>query len=260
MKHLPGTAGMLAIEEHGRGDGIPVVLVHGMAADASFWHTTLRPLSAKHRIYVPELRGHGRSAMPADHRWEISDFADDLASVMADLTDQPVLLVGHSFGASVVLDLAARFPRQVAGVLLFDPAGDFSYVPPEAMHGFLSGLDDDDYFADTVEGALGVALDGAHAETERRVRAAFLTAPRPMVRAMYRSLFAFRPAEAVDAITRPMRIVTAPVNAASFALHAIRPGVPHTALRDVSHWLMMDDPAGAAAVIEEMAGMVRGEG
>lgn len=250
---------MLAIEEHGRGGGTPLVLVHGMAADASFWHTTLRPLSAGHQIFVPELRGHGRSAVPADHQWDIRDFADDLASIIADLSEQPVLLVGHSFGASVVLDVAARFPRHVAGVLLFDPAGDFSYVPPEAMQGFLSGLDDDHYFADTLEGALSVALDGAHPETERRVRAAFLTAPRPMVRAMYRSLFAFRPAEAVDQITQPMRIVTAPVNAASFALHAIRPGVPHRAMRDVSHWLMMDDPSGAARQIEDMAGVVNGE-
>lgn len=253
MKHVTGTAGTIAVEEHGHGDGIPIVLVHGMAADASFWHATVRGLAARHRVLIPELRGHGRSAPPTDHVWEVAAFADDLAAVLAELHLERVMMVGHSFGATVVLDLLARHPARVAGALLLDPAGDFSYVPPEALRGFTAGLDDERHYADTLEGAIEVALDGAQPDTERRVRAAFLAAPHAMVRGMYRSLLAYRPTAAVDLYPGPVELVTAPVNAATFALHALRPALPRTALRDVSHWVMMDDPARVARLIEVMA-------
>ncbi|MEI2721761.1 MAG: hypothetical protein V9E87_16860 [Gemmatimonadales bacterium] len=105
-----------------------------------------------------------------------------------------MVLVGHSYGASVD---DGRWrpddPERVAGMVLLDPAGDFSYVPPEAIAGFLAGLDHEAHFAETVEGAFEVALEGSSAETERRVRAAILAAPRPMIRKMYHSLLRFKP-------------------------------------------------------------------
>ncbi len=252
MRHVTGPAGILAVEEHGAARGVPVVLVHGMAGDASFWDAIVRELAPRHPVYVPELRGHGRSSPPSDHAWAVDLCTDDLGAVLDTLALEAPVLVGHSFGASVVLEFAARHPGRVGGVLLLDPAGDFSFVPPDALRGFLAGLEDEACYADTVEGAIGVALDGAQPHTERRVRAAMLAAPRPMVRAMYRSLLAYRPTEAIDRYDGPIALVTAPVNAAAFALHALRPSLPRTALRDVSHWVMLDAPARVVQVIEEM--------
>jgi pimeloyl-ACP methyl ester carboxylesterase len=241
---------MLAVEEHGQGP-LPVLLVHGMAGEAGFWSSTIRALGPTHRLIVPELRGHGRSAQPVDGDYSIEGCAGDVAAVIEGLGLERVVLIGHSYGASVVMAAAARRPDQVAGLLLLDPAGDFSYVPPEAITGFLAGLDHDGHYAETVEGAFEVALEGASSDTERRVRAAILAAPRPMIRAMYQSLLRFKPMAALDAYSGPLLLVTAPANASPFALHELRPDAPRRSVAAVSHWLMLDHPKAVAQVVTE---------
>ena len=250
MRHLSGPAGTLAVEEHGHGP-LPVLLVHGMAGEGGFWSSTIRALGPTHRLIVPELRGHGRSAQPVDGDYSIEGCAGDLAAVIDGLELERVVLVGHSYGASVAMATAAQMPGRVAGMVLLDPAGDFSYVPPEALAGFLAGLDHEAHYTDTVEGAFDVALEGASAETERRVRAAILAAPRPMIRTMYHSLLRFKPLAALDGYSGSLLLVTAPANAASFALHELRPQAPRKAIAAVSHWMMLDHPKAVAQVLHE---------
>ena len=133
---------------------------------------------------------------------------------------------------------------------MVDGAGDFAFVPPDALRGFQAGLDSDAAYSDTVEGAFDVALGGARPDTERRVRAAILAAPWPMVRAMYRSLLSYHPTDALDRYPGPVLLVVAPVNAASFALHELRPTLPRELVAGVSHWIMMDAPVAFARLLE----------
>lgn len=252
MRRVTGPAGSIVVEEHGEAGALPVMLVHGMAGDAGFWSSTVRVLRARHRLIVPELRGHGRSERDAAGDYSIPAHADDLEAVLDALELRGVILVGHSFGASVVMEAAARNPDRVAGIVLLDAAGDFSYVPPEALSGFLTSLGSEPHYAETLEGAIDVALEGATPETERRVRAAMLTAPQPMVVSMYESLLRYRPTVVLDEYGGPTLVVTAPANGAAFALHVLRPALPRHALRDVSHWVMLDQPGEVARLIDEM--------
>ncbi len=250
MRRIPGPACLLAVEEHGQGP-LPLVLVHGMAGDASFWSSLVRALGPGHRVVIPELRGHGRSTQPTDGDYTIAAHAEDLVAVVEALDAERVVLVGHSFGASVALEAATRMAGKVAGLMLLDAAGDFSFVPPEALAGFIAGLQHDAHYVETVEGAFDVALEGATAETERRVRAAILAAPRPMIVTMYKSLLRHKPTIAVDAYVGSLLLVTAPANAADFALHALRPTLPRAELAGVSHWMMMDHPGAVAKLVED---------
>jgi len=250
MRRLAGPAGLLAVEEHGQGP-LPLVLIHGMAGDASFWSSMVRALGAGHRVIIPELRGHGRSAQPADGRYSIGDHAADLVAVVEGLGLERVVLVGHSFGASVALEAATLMPTQVAGMLLLDAAGDFSYVPPEALEGFIAGMEHPAHYTETVEGAFDVALEGATADTERRVRAAIMAAPPVMIVAMYKSLLRYKPTDALARYSGPLLLVTAPSNSASFALHELCPEVPRRHIDGVSHWMMMDHPKAVARLVEE---------
>jgi len=249
VRTVRGPAGPIVVEEHGEGE-LPLVLVHGMAADATFWRRTVRALGGRHRLIIPELRGHGRSGPASDGNYSIVACAMDLECVLAALELPRVVLVGHSFGASVAIEFASRFPDRVAALVVVDGAGDFSFVPPGALRGFLAGLDSERSYSETVEGAFDVALDGARPDTERRVRAAILAAPWPMVRAMYRSLLSYHPTEALDRYPGPVLLVTAPVNAASFALHELRPTLPRELVAGVSHWIMMDAPVAFARLLE----------
>lgn len=249
MKTFRGTAGPIVVEEHGAGDP-PLVLLHGMAGDAGFWTAAIQALGGRHRIIVPELRGHGRSGPATDGDYSIGACAIDLLGVLDALELERVVLVGHSFGGSVAIELSSRVPERVAALVVVDGAGDFSLVPADAISGFLAGLEGEHSYADTVEGAFDVALEGASPDTERRVRAAILAAPWPLVRSMYRSLLSYHPTVALDAYGGPTLLVTAPVNAASFALHELRPKLPRERVEGVSHWIMMDEPVHFAHVLE----------
>lgn len=250
MRTIRGIAGPIVVEEHGAG-GLPLVLLHGMAGDAEFWGGVVRALAGRHRLVIPELRGHGRSGPAEDGDYSIAACAADLRAVLDALSLERVVLVGHSFGGSVAIELASVVPDRVAALIVVDGAGDFSLVPPEALAGFLAGLEDEERYADTVEGAFDVALEQARPDTERRVRAAILAAPSPMVRSMYRSLLAYHPTDSLDGYPGPTLLVTAPVNAAAFALHELRPKVPRRQVEGVSHWIMMDEPTAFAQLLEE---------
>jgi pimeloyl-ACP methyl ester carboxylesterase len=97
-----------------------IVLLHGAQHDHSVWILQSRWLAHHgYGVLALDLPGHGRSAGPAPAR--IEQIAERLATAIAPLGETPVLLAGHSMGALVALELAARLAdagRRVAGVAL----------------------------------------------------------------------------------------------------------------------------------------------
>jgi pimeloyl-ACP methyl ester carboxylesterase len=68
-----------------------------------------------------DLRGHGRSGAPTQ-RYTVDGFADDVAWLCEQIGMSLAVLVGHSMGGQVVLDLAARHPDLVGAVVMVDAA------------------------------------------------------------------------------------------------------------------------------------------
>jgi pimeloyl-ACP methyl ester carboxylesterase len=104
-----------------RGRGPDVVLVHGLATNLAFWFAgIITPLAQRHRVLAYDLRGHGRSSMPASG-YTTAQMADDLAALL-DHVDAPpgVHVVGHSFGGAVALHFALRHPERVRSLVLAD--------------------------------------------------------------------------------------------------------------------------------------------
>lgn len=100
----------------------PVVMIHDLVTDnlSSYYYTIANPVGmvADTRLY--DLRGHGRSTVPATG-YRVRDHVNDLAWLLRawDIR-QPVHLVGHSFGGSVALAFADRYPHRVASLVLID--------------------------------------------------------------------------------------------------------------------------------------------
>ncbi|HEX9124318.1 MAG TPA: alpha/beta hydrolase, partial [Actinomycetota bacterium] len=80
-------------------------------------------LAGAHRLAAPDQRGHGRSGKPSSG-YGFDRLTTDAVAVIRDLRLGRPLVVGHSWGASVALQLAVRKPRRVAGAILLD--GGFS--------------------------------------------------------------------------------------------------------------------------------------
>lgn len=94
--------------------GPPVVMVHGAWIDTmSSWYFTVAPtVAAAHRVLLYDLRGHGMSARPRTG-YGLRSMAGDLEAVVEAFTDEPVSLVGWSYGSAVVLRYALDHPGRV---------------------------------------------------------------------------------------------------------------------------------------------------
>jgi len=103
---------------------VDLVFVHANGFNALTYRTLLAPLSGTLRIWAPDLRGHGDTTLPAEgggDRRNWHDHRDDLVSLLESLDGPPVILAGHSMGATSALLAAAERPERVGGLVLLDP-------------------------------------------------------------------------------------------------------------------------------------------
>ncbi len=91
------------------GAGDPVLLVHGFAGAASNWVEIAPELARTHRVLVPDLPGHGRSA-PLPGAPTAAAYADSVAAIAEREGLWPAHVVGHSFGGLLALRLAVDRP------------------------------------------------------------------------------------------------------------------------------------------------------
>ena len=121
---IEGAGVQLAVEEVG--DGIPVVLLHGLTATRRYVVMGSRALERSgHRVISYDARGHGRSA-PAPHRggYTYEHLGADLVAVLDALGVERAVLAGASMGAHTILWLALHAPERVGGLVLITPAYD----------------------------------------------------------------------------------------------------------------------------------------
>ncbi len=101
-------------------DARPHLLVHGLASNARLWDGVAAALAnAGRRAVAVDLRGHGRSDKP-DDGYDMASVAEDLAALLAVLGWDQAVVSGQSWGANVVVELAARHPRLPAAVVCVD--------------------------------------------------------------------------------------------------------------------------------------------
>lgn len=102
------------------GDKVPILLVHGLASNALLWQGVAEELAAAgHAVAAVDQRGHGQSDKP-DEGYDFTTLASDLGSVVAALGWKQPVVAGQSWGGNVALELAAREPALLRGLVLVD--------------------------------------------------------------------------------------------------------------------------------------------
>ncbi len=101
------------------GEGPPVVLIHGFASALDTWRGVMKELTKHHRVLAMDLKGFGWSSRPPG---DYSPQAE--AQLVLALMDQrnikSAIIVGHSWGSSVALDVALAAPERVTKIALYD--------------------------------------------------------------------------------------------------------------------------------------------
>ncbi len=118
----------------GEAGKLPIVLIHGFAADLNAWRGLLAGASLGHPVLALDLPGHGSSPRVAPE--SVDAIAEMVEATLAAFGVTACLLAGHSFGAAVAAVVAARGTADVRSLVLISSAG----LGPEINGAFTKGL------------------------------------------------------------------------------------------------------------------------
>jgi lipase len=108
---------LLHVRSWGDDEAPAIVCLHGVTSWGTHFAGLAERLGSTHRIVAPDLLGHADS--PREPPWRIDDH---IAGVVASVGSGPRIWLGHSFGARLAFEHAARRPDAVERLVLLDPA------------------------------------------------------------------------------------------------------------------------------------------
>lgn len=107
------------------GEGEPLLLLHGWTQSSSFWSKYVPTYSKHFKVYVIDLRGHGRtSQLTAD--FSINKSAKDILELMDYLQIKKVKAIGLSFGGLTLLELANANPERIQELILIGATHNYN--------------------------------------------------------------------------------------------------------------------------------------
>ena len=100
------------------GDGEPLIILHGLFGSLDNWHSIAKKLGQSHRVYIVDLRNHGKS--PHASSMTYPAMASDLVKFMNAQGLNAANLAGHSMGGKAAMELALEAPERVKRLISID--------------------------------------------------------------------------------------------------------------------------------------------
>lgn len=133
--------GDLAVEvEHGytgkdtrihyvtRGEGKPILFMHGFPQFWYLWRHQLADLGSDHRVVAPDLRGYNLSDKPEDvDSYRMRELLGDITNLVDELDLAPFTLVGHDWGGIVSWAFALKYPELLERFVILDSPPPFTW-------------------------------------------------------------------------------------------------------------------------------------
>jgi sigma-B regulation protein RsbQ len=110
---------------HVLGSGPPMVFVHGFGCDQNMWRLLAPHYAEGYQVILLDLVGSGKSDLSAfDPRKyaSLQAHADDICEVLAELTSQPAVFVGHSVSAMIGMLANLKCPEKFASQIMVGPS------------------------------------------------------------------------------------------------------------------------------------------
>jgi esterase len=100
------------------GDGLPLIILHGMYGSSDNWLTIAKKLADSFTVYLPDQRNHGQSPHSEIH--DYNAMRDDLFELVTDLRLKKFFLAGHSMGGKTAMAFAVKWPEMIYGLVIVD--------------------------------------------------------------------------------------------------------------------------------------------
>jgi pimeloyl-ACP methyl ester carboxylesterase len=241
-----------------RGAGPPLLLLHGLMVTGEMFNPVIEHLATRHRVIVPDLRGHGRSrGLPPPYT--AVQLASDLLLLLDHLGIDSTAVLGYSHGGTIAQQLALDHPTRCDRLVLACTYAFNMATPREWLEGHLGPL------LLHVIGTRGMAKFVTLASTQLdKERARWLGSmiadqdPKLMVTA-WREMMAFDSRRRLDEIACPTLIAAASNDRGVPVHHArmLRDGIAGSQLVIVDgadHALIFTHPEEFLRVIDEFLG------
>lgn len=117
---------------HVHGDGVPLICLPGGPMQASAYLGDLGGMSGYRQLIMLDLRGTGKSAIPADPAsYRCDRLVEDVAALQEHLGVDRADVLGHSAGANIAVQYALRYQRRVDRLALITPSGRTVGLQPD---------------------------------------------------------------------------------------------------------------------------------
>ncbi len=101
------------------GSGFPIVFIHGYCESNKIWEGISHKLSDEFRIICPDLPGFGKSPLP-EKPFTLDQIGKTLVEWLREMEIKSCLVVGHSLGGYIALEVLRNFPDFAKSIVLFN--------------------------------------------------------------------------------------------------------------------------------------------
>lgn len=138
----PGTPSLSYVEAYGPASAAetPVLLIHGNFSGKSWWRELTEDPPKGSHLLIPDLPGFGDSRAGRHFAPSMKLYVDALHGFLDSLDVERAVLVGHSMGGAVAMQLALSEPERFPGLMLLSPAPPGGLETPDYMYPLLKAL------------------------------------------------------------------------------------------------------------------------
>jgi 3-oxoadipate enol-lactonase len=109
-------------------DGEPVLFLHGNLETSEVWYGWVPRMAQHFRLYRPDLPGFGRSKVPSNFEWSLTNYTKMAAEFLDAVGVQSAHIIGAKTGGAIAMQFAATYPQRTRTLVV--ASGPFSPVDP----------------------------------------------------------------------------------------------------------------------------------
>jgi len=159
----------VVVEGELRGDGVPIIAMHGAGGGAYLWRLMREPLGLNAPLLAVDLPGHGASE--GDGYSSVADYLRVVRGIAKGLGAKRPIAMGNSMGGAIALDWALNYPDELSGLVLVGTGARLRVKPAifdsinENYQGYLQGLEKVAFGPNPPQEGMKIAQENANSAT-----------------------------------------------------------------------------------------------